>query len=62
MQGDLIIGRWARGEATFQRQQSPQMASREWAEAGRWTTRQLVWASIWLVVGLLALSILGAWR
>ena len=62
MQRDFIIGRCARGEATFQRQQSPRMASLEWADAGGWAKRQFVWASSWLAAGFLALTLVGAWR
>jgi hypothetical protein len=62
MQGHFIISRYARAEATFQRQQSPDMAFHQWADAGRWTTRQVGWASFWIAAGFLGLTLVGAWR
>jgi len=62
MQSDFIVGRCARAEAVFQRQQSPLMAFREWEGAKRWTVRQLAWASLWLACGFFGLTLIGAWR
>jgi hypothetical protein len=62
MNGDLIIGRYARGEATFQRQQSPQMASLKWSDAERWTMWQLRRIPLWFAGVVLVLTLIGAWR
>lgn len=60
MQANFIIGRYARAEARFQRQQSPAMASREWADAKPWGSAAM-WAGPIMACGaVFALALMAA--